>query len=244
MVAIDGLRARARTGVAAFPLRRWLRDCGRWLAGSTALLALVLLIWWPTLAAPLVTDVGVYATMAQRWAHGDTLYRDVTTARPQGIFVVYRAIAALGLHTPTAMHAFALVWCLACTLLLVIEQGRQPKGSVPMSLDTLTFDTYVECDTCNGHGPSNCPTCFGMGFLSKFQPADPDEAPVTIPATGQDRWQDALGRHVCEGCAPFAFHDHGADPFLHDCLTCRGFEKHLAQHGHGLWPWQGKRVAA
>lgn len=106
---------RSLVGIAA----RW-----RWGFVVFALALGSVVLWLPYLDLPLQTDVAVYATLAQRWAHGDTLYLDVTTARPQGIFVVYRLLIAARLDSPRAIHAVGALVCAACTLLLLAISTR------------------------------------------------------------------------------------------------------------------------
>ena len=57
----------------------------------------MLLLRLPYLDVPISADEGGYATAAYWWARGDTLYQNITITRPQGIFVVFRLIEALGL---------------------------------------------------------------------------------------------------------------------------------------------------
>src|SRR6187455_2375872 len=55
------------------------------------------LLWLPSLSAPLDIDAACYAVAAHWWAQGGGLYHNFTITRPQGIFVVFRLIEMAGL---------------------------------------------------------------------------------------------------------------------------------------------------
>lgn len=78
----------------------------------------------PYLDVPLSADEGGYATAAYWWARGDTLYESITITRPQGIFVVFRLIEALGLGSPRGIHLFAAVWVALSALALLALTAR------------------------------------------------------------------------------------------------------------------------
>ncbi len=78
----------------------------------------------PYLDVPISADVGGYATAAYWWARGDTLYDTITITRPQGVFVVFRAIEALGLGSTRGIHLFATLWALLATLALLAVGTR------------------------------------------------------------------------------------------------------------------------
>lgn len=96
----------------------------RWLLIVTALALGAFLIRLPYLDVPISADEGGYATAAYWWARGDTLYREITITRPQGIFVVFRAIDALGLGTTRGIHLAAAFWVTLSTLALVAVAAR------------------------------------------------------------------------------------------------------------------------
>jgi 4-amino-4-deoxy-L-arabinose transferase-like glycosyltransferase len=107
----------------------WQRACAGierrvWPASVLALGLGSFLLWLPYLDAPLDVDVGTYATVAYWWARGDTLYEGLTTDRPQGIFVVFRLIEALGLGSLRGIHLFAALYAAACTLALLMVARR------------------------------------------------------------------------------------------------------------------------
>jgi len=86
-----------------------------------ALLALGLRI--PFLAVPLINDEGGYAYVAHFWAAGHRLYVDLPFDRPQGIFIVYRAIFAL-LGTDVVAIRVAAALVAAATLITVVCTAR------------------------------------------------------------------------------------------------------------------------
>ncbi len=89
-----------------------------------ALVLLGLSLWTPYLTFPLDADAAGYATAAYWWAQGDTLYRNVTITRPQGIFVIFRLIAALHLDSAIGNHLVAALYAAACTLLFLTLTQR------------------------------------------------------------------------------------------------------------------------
>jgi 4-amino-4-deoxy-L-arabinose transferase-like glycosyltransferase len=82
------------------------------------------LLWLPYLDMPLDFDVGVYATVAYWWARGDTLYQNITTDRPQAIFVIFRAIEALGLGSVRGLHVAGALYAALCALALLAVAAR------------------------------------------------------------------------------------------------------------------------
>src|SRR3712207_2015070 len=82
------------------------------------------LLWLPYLDMPLDFDVGVYATVAYWWARGDTLYQNITTDRPQAIFVIFRVIEALGLGSVRGLHVAGAVYSTLCALALLAVAAR------------------------------------------------------------------------------------------------------------------------
>ncbi len=105
VVAQRSILARGR---AASRDRYWL-----WVM---ALVLLGLALWFPYLAFPLDADAAGYATAAYWWAQGDTLYRDITITRPQGIFIIFRILLALHLDSAIGNHIVAAFYASACTI--------------------------------------------------------------------------------------------------------------------------------
>ncbi len=87
-----------------------------WLALVVGLLFGTVALRLPYLDVPISADEGGYATAAFWWARGDTLYRDITITRPQGIFVIFRLIDALGLGSVRGIHFVAAVWVVLTAL--------------------------------------------------------------------------------------------------------------------------------
>lgn len=89
-----------------------------------ALILLGLVLWIPYLTFPLDADAAGYAIAAYWWAHGDTLYRDMTITRPQGIFIVFRILLALHLDSARGNHIVAALYASACTVVFLVLTQR------------------------------------------------------------------------------------------------------------------------
>lgn len=90
-----------------------------WPLSGAVLAAIGGLLCLPYLDLPLHADSAVYAHAAYWWMHGDTLYRNFTITRPQGIFVVFGLIEALGLGSIRGIHFAAGIAIVLCALLLL-----------------------------------------------------------------------------------------------------------------------------
>jgi hypothetical protein len=101
---------------AAAPLNRARLG---WFGAVAGLVLAAAALRLPYLDVPISADEGGYATAAYWWARGDTLYEKITITRPQGIFVVFRAIDALGLGTVRGIHLVAAAWVALSTLALL-----------------------------------------------------------------------------------------------------------------------------
>ena len=100
------------------------RAAWRWWVAVAALAIGAFALRLPYLGVPLSADEGGYATAAYWWARGDTLYDAITITRPQGIFVVFRALDALGLGSPYGIHLVAALWAAASALALLALAAR------------------------------------------------------------------------------------------------------------------------
>lgn len=89
------------------------------LCSTIILVALGGVLCLPYLDLPLHVDSAAYAHAAYWWMHGDTLYRNFTITRPQGIFVVFGLIEALGLGSIRGIHFAAGITIVLCALLLL-----------------------------------------------------------------------------------------------------------------------------
>ncbi|HEX5503296.1 MAG TPA: hypothetical protein VFW96_11790 [Thermomicrobiales bacterium] len=155
----------APAGTAA----RVARAAWLWPAGVVALVALACLARWPYLDAPISADEGGYATAAYWWARGDTLYRNITITRPQGIFVVYRAIEALGLGSVRGIHLFAAGYnALAALVLLAVAArlwGRRVGYGAAALFALLMAVPYVEGYSANAELFMLLPLLAGIALL-------------------------------------------------------------------------------
>ena len=111
----------AETGPAA---RTHSRARVAWFAAIACLAFGTVALRLPYLDVPISADEGGYATAAYWWARGDTLYRDITITRPQGIFVIFRLLDALGLGSVRGIHLAAAIWVAltALTLLALVTR--------------------------------------------------------------------------------------------------------------------------
>ncbi|HEY8602428.1 MAG TPA: hypothetical protein VIL85_28660 [Thermomicrobiales bacterium] len=83
-----------------------------------------ILLWLPSLNMPLDIDAACYAVAAYWWAQGDTLYRNFTITRPQGIFVVYRLIQSVGLDSVAEIRFAGALYCALCVVALLLVVRR------------------------------------------------------------------------------------------------------------------------
>ena len=133
-------------------LTRWIGRW-RWALAALALAVGSVLLWLPYLGMPLDVDVGVYATVAYWWAHGDPLYQNITPDRSQAIFLVFRVIEGVGLGSVRGIH-FAGALCAAlCALLLLAIGARvwdRPIGFGAAALFVAMLATpYMQGPTTN-----------------------------------------------------------------------------------------------
>ena len=105
--------------LASLGMRAWL-----WPLGVAVLMLGSILLWLPSLELPLDIDAACYAVAAHWWAHGDTLYRHFTITRPQGIFVVYRIIQAIGFDSVAGIRFAGAIYCAFCVLALLLVVRR------------------------------------------------------------------------------------------------------------------------
>jgi len=109
----------------------------RWWSSAVVLVVGAFSLRLPYLGVPLSADEGGYATAAYWWARGDTLYASITITRPQGIFVVFRALAALGLGSPYDIHLVAALWSTLSTLALLALAARLWGRGIGLGAATL-----------------------------------------------------------------------------------------------------------
>ena len=131
----------------------------------------------PYLDVPISADEGGYATAAYWWARGDTLYREITITRPQGIFVVFRLIDALGLGSVRGIHLFAAAWVAASALALLAVVARlwgRAIGVVVAALFALVMATpWVQGYSANAELFMTPPLLLGTYALLRA-----DDAPL------------------------------------------------------------------
>lgn len=104
-----------RPAAAVVPL---LRARAPTLAVGAALFAFALLLRLPFLSVPMISDEGAYAYVARFWSSDYLLYRDIPFDRPEGIFLIYRAILAFVGKSVTAIRLAAALYNGVTTLVL------------------------------------------------------------------------------------------------------------------------------
>ena len=115
-----GQRWRAASAITQhLRTREWL-----WPLGVVGLMLGSVLLWLPALNMPLDIDAACYAVAAHWWARGDALYEHFTITRPQGIFVIYRLIAAIGLDSVAGIRFAGALYCALCGLVLLLVARR------------------------------------------------------------------------------------------------------------------------
>jgi 4-amino-4-deoxy-L-arabinose transferase-like glycosyltransferase len=137
-----------------------------WPVAVTTVALGAILLRLPYLDAPISADEGGYATAAYWWARGDTLYANITITRPQGIFIVFRLIEALGLGSVRGIHLFAAGWVALSTLALLALAARvwgRGIGLAAASLYAATMATpYVQGYAANAELFMTLPLLLGL----------------------------------------------------------------------------------
>lgn len=91
---------------------------------------------------PITSDEGGYLAIARAWGRGAVLYEDVWVDRPQGLLVVYRVLAWVGLGTPAGVRVLAIAACLlgsvACGSIAATLFGDPARPLAALSVGTLT----------------------------------------------------------------------------------------------------------
>lgn len=124
-----------------------------WPLSVCGLVVVSCLLWIPYIDLQLHVDPGGYATAAYWWARGDILYRDLTITRPQGIFVIFRAIEAVGLGSARGIHLVAMVYSALCALALLAVAshvwGRRIGFGAALLFALVMATPYLEAPTAN-----------------------------------------------------------------------------------------------
>lgn len=150
-----------------------------WSLGAAALGLGTFVVWLAYLDAPLDVDVGVYATVAYWWARGDVLYQHITTDRPQGIFVVFRAIEAFGLGSLRGIHLAAAIYATLTTLALLVVASRAWGRAIGMgaaALFSLVMATpYLQGPTANAELFMLLPSLISLDLLLRSETRPPSD---------------------------------------------------------------------
>lgn len=140
-----------------------------WPLAVVALVLGTLALRLPYLDVPISADEGGYATAAYWWARGDTLYENITITRPQGIFVAFRAIDALGLGTVRGIHLAAAAWVALSTLALLALVARRwgrVVGLTTAALYAIVMATpWMQGYSANAELFMTLPLLLGVGAL-------------------------------------------------------------------------------
>jgi 4-amino-4-deoxy-L-arabinose transferase-like glycosyltransferase len=153
-------------------------DAWRWPLAIAALVFGAIFLRLPYLDVPISADEGGYATTAYWWARGNTLYREITITRPQGIFVVFRAIDALGLGSARGIHIFAAVWVALSTVALLAVAARLWGRGIGLAAAALYAAMmalpWVEGYQANAELFMTLPLLLGIGALLHADEYPPD----------------------------------------------------------------------
>ncbi len=184
-------------------IRRW-----SWPAAVVALALFACLVRWPYLDVPISADEGGYATAAYWWARGDALYREITITRPQGIFVVYRTIEALGLGSVRGIHLFAGAYNALSTLLLLALAARvwgRGVGLGAAALYALLMATpWVEGYQANAELFMTLPLLAGLALLVRATEATEDGEAGEAGGTGSRNLATRRALGLVAGCGALA----------------------------------------
>ena len=157
---------------------------------TVALLLGAALTRLPYLGVPISADEGGYATAAFWWARGDELYSDITITRPQGIFVIFRLIDALGLGSTVGIHLFAAAWVALAALVLCRAVGEvwgRPAGLASASLFVAVMGTpWVQGYSANAELFMTLPLLLGLWAVLRADsfPLSDRRARVWLLASG------------------------------------------------------------
>lgn len=94
------------------------------MVGLVLLLAFAVLIRVPFFDVPMITDEGGYAYVAHFWTDHYQLYRDIPFDRPQGIFLLYKAIFSSFGSEVTELRMAAAIYNAGTTLVLFLLAHR------------------------------------------------------------------------------------------------------------------------
>jgi 4-amino-4-deoxy-L-arabinose transferase-like glycosyltransferase len=125
------------------------------LAAVTAAAALAL--WWPSFReVALDRDEGIYAAVAQGWASGRLLYRDVFDHKPPGIFLAYRTLlAAFGDSLVPVRMAFALLTALTGVAAALVLRALRPESPRADLAVVALAVVYLQASAAVGGGAAN-----------------------------------------------------------------------------------------
>lgn len=148
-----------------------------WPLCVVGIVALNVLLWRPFFDAPLHVDTAGYAVGAYWWSRGDTLYYNLTITRPQGIFIIFRVIEALGLGTPRGIHLAATGWAIVCTVALlkiaVRVWGRRIGFGAAFIFSLLASTPILEAPTANAELFMLLPLLLNLALLLKSEGDSP-----------------------------------------------------------------------
>lgn len=120
-----------------------------WLLGLGGLLLLTVIVRLPFLAVPMITDEGGYAYVAHYWAAGSRLYVDLPFDRPQGIFLVYRALLALLGEDVIALRVGAALVA-AATAIAIAVLAREQISRRAAWIAGGAFALFATCPSVEG----------------------------------------------------------------------------------------------
>ena len=148
--------------VPASPPTRSLKGDLPWILG---MLAVVFLLGLPSILYPFHPDHAMFATIGDRWLHGDLPYRDAWDVKPPGIFALYGLAQALfgrGMAAARWMD-LALTMAAAAFLFLIARRHLRPglAAVAPILFALVYFTAFEFQDSAQSES-------FGAAFITAY----------------------------------------------------------------------------
>lgn len=118
---------------------------------------------------PLTADEGGFMAVARWWRQGDTLYDEVFTDRPQGMFVVFGLLDLLGLDNPFGIRLLAILFAFmgvaACGVIVARLAGPDAARLGAMLVAVISSVPKYQGYVANGELLSCAPGAVSLAFI-------------------------------------------------------------------------------
>ena len=118
---------------------------------------------------PLTADEGGFMAVARWWRQGGTLYEDIFTDRPQGMFVVFGLFDLLGLDSPFGLRLLAILFAFmgvaACGVITARLAGPEAAWIGAMSAAVISSVAKYQGYVANGELLSCAPGAVSLAFV-------------------------------------------------------------------------------